>query len=90
MDKHVFCGWARKLYDDGRWGISLKTKERLSGNSGRGMAFGLVITLKEINGQNRIEDFIRLCSLRGRIVNRINIENQIEIFNKSEQEIEFE
>jgi len=54
------------------------------------MAFGLVITLKEINGQNRLEDFIRLCSLRGWIVNRINIENQIEIFNKAEQDIEFE
>lgn len=81
---------ARKLYGDGRWGISLKTKERLVGNSRRGMAFGLVITLKEINGQNRLEDFIRLCSLRGWIVNRLNIENQIEIFNKSEQDIEFE
>ena len=78
------------MYEDGRWGISLKTKERLVGNSGRGMAFGLVITLKEINGQNRLEDFIRLCSLRGWIVNRINIENQIEIFNKAEQDIEFE
>jgi len=81
---------ARKLYGDGRWGISLKTKERLVGNSGRGMAFGLVITLKDINGQNRLEDFIRLCSLRGWLVNRINVENQIEIFNKSEQDIVFE
>lgn len=64
--------------------------QRLVGNSGRGIAFGLVITLKEINGQNRLEDFIRLCSLRGWLVNRINIENQIEIFNKTEQDIEFE
>ena len=81
---------ARKLYGDGRWGISLKTKERLVGNSGRGMAFGLVITLKEINGHNRLEEFIRLCSLRGWLVNRINIENQIELFNKAEQDIVFE
>ena len=81
---------ARKLYGDGRWGISLKTKERLLGNSGRGMAFGLVITLKEINGQNRLEEFIRLCSLRGWIVNRVNIENLIELFYKAEQDIEFE
>ena len=78
------------MYGDGRWGISLKTKERLVGNSGRGMAFGLVITLKEINGHNRLEEFIRLCSLRGWLVNRINIENQIELFNKAEQDIVFE
>ena len=37
---------ARKVYGDGRWGISLKTKERLSGNAGKGLNFGLVITLK--------------------------------------------
>ncbi|MBQ0165955.1 MAG: S8 family peptidase, partial [Treponema sp.] len=81
---------ARKLYGDGRWGISLKTKERLLGNAGKGLNFGLVITLKEINGQNRLDEFIRLCSLRGWLVNRINVENQIDIFNKAEQDVEFE
>ncbi len=80
----------RKVYDDGRWGISLKTKERLLGNAGQGLAFGLVITLKEINGQNRLDEFIRLCSLRGWLVNRINVENQIDVFNKAEQDVEFE
>ena len=81
---------ARKLYGDGRWGISLKTKERLLGNAGKGLAFGLVITLKEINGQNRLDEFIRLCSLRGWLVNRINVENQIDVYNKAEQDVEFE
>jgi len=81
---------ARKVYEDGRWGISLKTKERLMGNAGKGLAFGLVITLKEINGQNRLEEFIRLCSLRGWLVNRINVENQIDVFNKAEQDVEFD
>ena len=80
----------RKVYDDGRWGISLKTKERLLGNAGQGLAFGLVITLKEINGQNRLDEFIRLCSLRGWLVNRINVENQIDVYNKAEQDVEFE
>ncbi len=81
---------ARKLFGDGRWGISLKTKERLLGNAGKGLAFGLVVTLKEINGQNRLEEFIRLCSLRGWLVNRINVENQIDVYNKAEQDVEFE
>lgn len=81
---------ARKLFGDGRWGISLKTKERLSGNAGRGLNFGLVITLKEINGQNRLDEFIRLCSLRGWLVNRINMENQIDVFNKADADINFE
>lgn len=81
---------SRKVYDDGRWGISLKTKERLLGNAGKGLNFGLVITLKEINGQNRIEEFIRLCTLRGWLVNKVSIENQLEIYNKADVEIDFE
>ena len=81
---------ARKLYGDGRWGISLKTKERLLGNAGKGLNFGLVITLKEINGQNRLDEFVRLCSLRGWLVNRINVENQIDVYNKAEQDVEFD
>lgn len=81
---------SRKVYDDGRWGISLKTKERLLGNAGKGLNFGLVITLKEINGQNRIEEFIRLCTLRGWLVNKVSIENQLEVYNKADVEIDFE
>ena len=81
---------SRKVYDDGRWGISLKTKERLLGNAGKGLNFGLVITLKEINGQNRMEEFIRLCTLRGWLVNKITIENQIDVYNKADADVEFE
>lgn len=81
---------SRKVYDDGRWGISLKTKERLLGNAGKGLNFGLVITLKEINGQNRIEEFIRLCTLRGWLVNKVSIENQLEVYNKADVDIDFE
>ena len=81
---------SRKVYDDGRWGISLKTKERLLGNAGKGLNFGLVITLKEINGQNRIEEFIRLCTLRGWLLNKVSVENQIEVYNKADVDVEFE
>ncbi len=81
---------SRKVYDDGRWGISLKTKERLLGNAGKGLNFGLVITLKEINGQNRIEEFIRLCTLRGWLLNKVSVENQIEVYNKADVDVAFE
>lgn len=80
---------ARKLYGDGLWGISLKIKERLIGDK-KPLNFGLAITLKEIDGKNRLEEFIRLCSLRGWLVNRINVENQINIYTKAEEEIKFE
>lgn len=40
-------------------------------------------------GENRIDDFIKLCMMRGWVVNRIDVENQIDIYNKAEEEIEF-
>ena len=40
-------------------------------------------------GENRIDDFIKLCMLRGWVVNQIDVENQVDIYNKAEEEIEF-
>ena len=54
------------------------------------MNFGVVITLKEVNGVNRIEDFIKACTLRGWIVNRIDVQNQLEIYATGHEEIRFE
>ena len=72
------------------WGIKVRTTERDNKKNGRGMNFGVVITLKEISGVNRIDDFIQQCSLRGWIVTRIDVENRIDIYNAAEVNIEFE
>lgn len=80
----------KKIYGAGMWGISIKTKERLKDSKSRGLQFGIVITLKEMHGNNRINEFIKLCSLRGWIVNRLDIQNRIEVFNKGEEEVSFE
>lgn len=80
----------KKAYGNGIWGISIKTKERLEKRDGEGIKFGVIVTLKEINGVNRIDEFINLCSLRGWLVNKVNVENQIDIYNKAEEDIEFE
>jgi len=79
----------RKVYS-GMWGISLKTKERLGTRDGDGIKFGLVVTLKEMKGVNRINDFIRQCELRGWLVSRINVENRVEIYNKAQETITFD
>lgn len=79
----------RKSFDKGHWGISIKAKERLGSKDGEGINFGLVITLKEINGVNRINDFIKLCELRGWLVTKIDVENRIEIYNKAQESVVF-
>lgn len=80
----------KKVYGKGIWGISLKTKERLDEKYGEGIKFGIVVTLKEIHGVNRIDEFISQCLLRGWLVNKIDLENRIDIYNKAEEDIEFD
>ena len=81
---------ALKSYEDKLWGIVITSKERLDTQMHGGLNFGVVITLKEIKGVNRITDFIRSCTFRGWIVNEITIRNQIDIYNANQQEITFE
>lgn len=90
--RDIFTGKNRELkaYDNPLWGLSLKTKERLDERFGEGLKFGVVITLKEINGVNRIEEFIQNAQLKGWLVNKIDVDSRIDIFNIAEQEIEFE
>lgn len=79
---------ARKAYKNGMWGISVKRKNRLKKNEHESVRFGLVVTLREINNVNRINDFIQSCSLHGWLVNKIDIENSLDIYAKSQEIIE--
>ena len=80
----------KKVYENKMWGLSIKAKERIENKLGRGMKFGIVITLKELNGVNRINEFIQQCQWVGWIVDRINVENRLDIHTIAETEIEFE
>lgn len=80
----------RKSYDAGMWGISIYTKDRATSKNRETMQFGVVVTLKEMYGKNRIDDFIKMCMAKGWIVNRLDVENQLDIYAKAEEEIEFE
>lgn len=81
---------AKSKKQEGLWGISIKTNERLNLKESNNLKFGLVITLKEIYGVNRIQEFIQQCSAKGWIVNKINVENRIDIYNKAQEELKFE
>lgn len=75
-------------YGKTNWGLKITNKGRigLEGN----IRFGVVITLKEMYGKNRNDEFINKCKLNGWIVNRVNIDNQLDIYASAEEEIEFE
>ena len=80
----------RKAYDSGLWGLSIKTKERTTTRTKEPLQFGVVVTLKEMNGVNRIDDFIKLCMARGWLVSRLDVQNQIDVYSKAEEEITFD
>ncbi len=80
----------RTVYPSKTWGISIKTKERLDPKAGKGLRFGVVVTLKEMYGVNRIDEFIQLAQIRGWMVNAIDVQNQVDIYVKGEETVDFE
>jgi len=81
---------SRVAYASGMWGLSIKTKERSRTKKGKGLQFGVVITLKEMFGKNRYDEFMKLCMLRGWIVNSIDADNRFEVYTKAEEELTLE
>lgn len=79
----------KKSYKNKKWGMEIKTNNRLDPKDGVGLRFGVVVTLKEMYDVNRIDEFIRNCNLNGWLVNKIDIENRIDIHEKVNEEIEF-
>lgn len=77
-------------YNNKNWGMEVKTNNRLDSKDGIGIRFGVVVTLKEINGVNRIDEFIKNCTLNGWLVNSLDVQNRIDINKKVNEEVEFE
>ena len=77
----------RKVYESGMWGLGIRTKERLAPKTGRGLKFGVVVTLKEMKGVNRIDQFIKMCMVKGWLVNRLDVEKQFDVFHKAEEDV---
>lgn len=80
----------KKVYEAGMWGLRIVTKERGSEKLGKGMRFGAVVTLKEMRGKNRIDDFIKLCGLKGWLVNQVDIDANIDLYNKTDEDVKWD
>lgn len=74
----------------GKWGIKMVKKGRLGTDDGNNLKFGIVVTLKEINGVNRIHQFIQSCKINNFNVTRIDVKNRIDIYNKADEEVKFD
>lgn len=80
----------KKVYASPYWGISMSAKKRLDRAQREELRFGLVVTLKEMNGVNRIENFIQNCLSSNWTVESIDVEASVNIYEFGEEEIEFD
>lgn len=80
-----------KMYDNNpMWEVELFSKERLVNYKKSKVRFAVVVTMHSIDGKNRIDTFIRQCTLRGWIVSKVNIEVQEKINEQAETEINWD
>lgn len=80
----------KKAYEKNKnWGMEVKTNNRLNPKDGEGLRFGVVVTIKEINGVNRIDEFIKNCYLNGWLVNELDVQLRLNINQIINEEIEF-
>lgn len=78
----------KRKSNNSNWGLSIKAKERL--NQKHKIPFGLIVTLRNLQKENRIDEFIQQCSLNNWLVTKVNIENRINIYNQADVNITFE
>lgn len=93
--KHINTGIssrakAKKSYGYNKWGLSIITKDRVQIGDNRGVPFSVVITLKEMERENRIKEFVDLCKVNDWIVNELDVEKYIDIRNKAQEDVHFD
>ena len=76
--------------EQGYWGFNIITKERLEKKKIKNLKYGVVVSLKSVDNNNYYNDFIKNCQFRGWTVNKINLENMIDVYNRSQADIKFE
>lgn len=77
----------KKVYNNESWGFSIKSKERFQRKNNKKIKFGIVVTLKEINGVNRIDDFIQQCSLNNWFVQEIDVDSKLDLYQTINEDL---
>lgn len=80
----------RTTYANPNWGFELNAKKRLDATQREELPFGLVITLKEMDGENRLATFVRNCRANGIIVEPLDIDASIDLRERADVEIAFD
>lgn len=79
----------RDSFDNDQWGIQIISNNRDNFHR-TDIRFGLVVTLKEMQDNNYMDEFVRNCIAKGWIVERLNIEQYIQLNLEANQDISLE
>ncbi|WP_418969332.1 S8 family peptidase [Alloscardovia omnicolens] len=84
------------------WGFKIRKTERfaplqnenniIGKNTGEGIHFGIVVTLRDMSGRNRYDEFKQTCQLQEEpwIVEEIDMHTNIELYEEADMNIDFD
>lgn len=85
---------AKRNFGRDNWGIEVIYSKRYEENGGikrpQVVKWGLVVTLKAIDGKNRIDEFIQSCILNHWRVYHVSVDNMVKVYNQSQIEVKFD
>ena len=80
----------KKAFGETNWGLKIRRSGRQDEPQGAALPFAMVVTLKEMEGHNRIDEFIQRCHLQKWIVNEIDINSYTNLYQEAAVELDFD
>ena len=71
------------------WGLKLVKTTRLDTPSRDRIPFSVVVTLREIKGENRINDFKRMCDAALWDIETVDVEQRLDFYERIEENVTF-
>lgn len=85
---------AKQNFGRNNWGIEVTYSRRYIERGGvkkpQSIKWGMVITLKALDGKNRFDEFMRACILNGWRVYSVSVDNMVKVYNQSQLDIQFD
>ena len=80
----------KKAFTNSNWGFSLVAKKRLDATMREELPFGLVLSLKAMDGVNRLDTFLQHCRANRVNVDAIDIAQSVEFYQLADEDILFD
>ncbi|WEV69556.1 S8 family peptidase [Bifidobacterium sp. ESL0775] len=87
VPKSIFI--PRSTFGQRFWGFKIRKIERSNTQKGKGLHFSVVVTLREMEGKNRIDEFKQRCQASGWDFTELNMKRMIDVYQAADVDIDF-